>query len=118
MVRLHRLVRAQAHIPLAAHGRLAKKLEGIGVTAHFATGEHEYTRWGYSQLIDAGVDLLQPDVMWMGGPTEFARVVGLASSRGVSVVPPTCGCAASPTAAASTATTWRWHSPPCHSPSS
>ena len=24
------------------------------------------------------VDLIQPDVMWMGGPTEFARIVALA----------------------------------------
>ena len=39
----------------------------------------------YNALIDAGVDLLQPDVMWMGGPTEFARIVALASARGVKV---------------------------------
>mgnify|MGYP004294389331 CR=1 FL=1 len=25
------------------------------------TGEHEYTRWGFAQLIEAGVGLLQPD---------------------------------------------------------
>lgn len=36
-----------------------------------------YTRWGFNQLMDAGVDLIQPDVMWMGGPTEFARIVAL-----------------------------------------
>ena len=74
-----------------AHARLAKKLEGLGIVAHFATGEHEYTRWGYAQLIEAGVGLLQPDVMWMGGVTEFARVVALASARGVAVVPHGCG---------------------------
>jgi len=75
----------------AAHRRLSEKLVGMGISAHFATGEHEYTRWGYNQLIDHGVDLLQPDVMWMGGVTEFARVVALASSRGVAVVPHGCG---------------------------
>eukprot|EP00966_Prymnesium_polylepis_P308769 7135058-Prymnesium_polylepis.1 len=65
----------------AAHARLSQKLQGMGIASHFATGEHEYTRWGFNQLIDAGVDLLQPDVMWMGGVTEFARVVALASAR-------------------------------------
>ena len=74
-----------------AHARLAKKLEGLGCTAYFATGEHEYTRHGFQQLIDAGVGLLQPDVMWMGGPTEFARVVALASARDVALVPHGCG---------------------------
>lgn len=74
-----------------AHAKLAAKLEGMGTTTYFATGEHEYTRHGYQQLIDAGVGLLQPDVMWMGGPTEFARVVAQASAQGVAVVPHGCG---------------------------
>ena len=75
----------------AAHARLAEKIEGMGATTFFATGEHEYTRYGYQQLIEAGVGLLQPDVMWMGGPTEFARVVAQANAQGVEVVPHGCG---------------------------
>ena len=47
----------------AAHAKLTERLEGLGATAYFAAGEHEYTRYGFQQLIDAGVDLLQPDVM-------------------------------------------------------
>ena len=70
-----------------AHARLSEKLRGLGVTTHLATGEHEYTRWGFNALIEAGVDLLQPDVMWMGGVTEFARVAALASAKGVAIVP-------------------------------
>ena len=73
------------------HAKLARKLEGQGCSAYFATGEHEYTHHGYQQLIDAGVNLLQPDVMWMGGPTEFARVVAIASVQSVAVVPHGCG---------------------------
>jgi len=73
------------------HAKLASRFEGLGATTYFATGEHEYTRHGYQQLIDAGVGLLQPDVMWMGGPTEFARVVPQATSQGVHVVPHGCG---------------------------
>lgn len=75
----------------AAHAKLADNLKGLGITTYFATGEHEYTHHGFQQLIDAGVSLLQPDVMWMGGPTEFAKVVGLASAQGVAVVPHGCG---------------------------
>lgn len=75
----------------AAHARLAKKLEGLGITTCFATGEHEYTRYGFQQLIESGVGLLQPDVMWMGGPTEFARVVAQARAQAVAVVPHGCG---------------------------
>ena len=74
-----------------SHAALARKLEGMGCTAYFATGEHEYTRWGYQQLIKAGVGLLQPDVMWMGGPTEFRKVVAAADTQGVAVVPHGCG---------------------------
>ena len=74
-----------------AHAKLAKNLEGLGCTSYFATGEHEYTRHGFQQLIDAGVNLLQPDVMWMGGPTEFAKVVAMASAQGVALVPHGCG---------------------------
>ena len=74
-----------------AHAKLARKLEGIGTTTYLATGEHEYTQHGFQQLIEAGVGLLQPDVMWMGGPTEFARVVAQARAQAVAVVPHGCG---------------------------
>ena len=75
----------------ASHAKLADRFEGLGTTTYFATGEHEYTRYGYQQLIEAGVGLLQPDVMWMGGPTEFSRIVAQASAQGVDVVPHGCG---------------------------
>ena len=77
-----------------AHTSLKLCVMGRGLTgtkSYFATGEHEYTRWGFKQLIDSGVGLIQPDVMWMGGPTEFARVAALASAHGVAIVPHGCG---------------------------
>ncbi len=53
-----------------------------------ATGEHEYTRWGFAQLLGAGgADVIQPDVAWAGGITEVRRIAALASAHGVSVVP-------------------------------
>ena len=50
----------------AGHAKLGKKFESMRGCASFATGEHEYTQFGFQQLINSGVELLQPDVMWMG----------------------------------------------------
>lgn len=75
----------------AGHAKLGRRFESMTGCAIFATGEHEYTQFGFQQLIDAGVGQLQPDVMWMGGPTEFSKVVALASAQSVAVVPHGCG---------------------------
>ncbi len=51
-------------------------------------GEHEYSRWGFRQLIENGcVDIIQPDITWCGGITEARRVIGLASTFDVAVIP-------------------------------
>ena len=53
-----------------------------------ATGEHEYTRWGIKQLLDAGAaDVLQPDTYWAGGITEMVKIAAVASCYGVPVIP-------------------------------
>lgn len=53
-----------------------------------ATGEHEFTRWGFTTLIDTGgVRILQPDVNWVGGLSEARRICLLASSHHLMVVP-------------------------------
>ncbi|MGI8406629.1 MAG: enolase C-terminal domain-like protein [Thermomicrobiales bacterium] len=51
-------------------------------------GEHEYTRWGIKQLLDAeAVDLLQPDIYWAGGITEMQKIIALASAYDIPVIP-------------------------------
>lgn len=52
-----------------------------------STGEHEYTRYGFSQLLECGIDILQPDVTWCGGMTELRRITSIAASRDVPVIP-------------------------------
>ncbi len=53
-----------------------------------AGGEHEYTRWGLKQFLDAGaVDVLQPDIYWAGGISELLKVCAIASTYDVQVVP-------------------------------
>jgi L-rhamnonate dehydratase len=52
------------------------------------TGEHEYSRFGYKQLIDKkAAHILQPDITWLGGVTEARRVMALCASNDVLVVP-------------------------------
>lgn len=51
-------------------------------------GEHEFTRWGYRELITRGaVDVVQPDVNRMGGITEAKKVWAVASAYNLPVVP-------------------------------
>ncbi len=51
-------------------------------------GEHEYTRWGLKQLMDAeAVDVLQPDIYWCGGITETLKICAIASTYDLPVIP-------------------------------
>jgi L-alanine-DL-glutamate epimerase-like enolase superfamily enzyme len=53
-----------------------------------AGGEHEYTRWGLKQYMDAeAVDVLQPDIYWAGGITEMLKICALASTYDLPVIP-------------------------------
>lgn len=54
----------------------------------FTTGEHEYTRYGFRQLLERQcVDIIQPDLTWCGGVTEARRIAALAAAWDVPVVP-------------------------------
>jgi len=53
-----------------------------------AGGEHEQTRWGFKVLLDAeAVDVLQPDVMGVGGLSEAVKIAALASAYDKPVIP-------------------------------
>jgi L-rhamnonate dehydratase len=53
-----------------------------------ATGEHEYTRWGFHALLEARAsDVLQPDLYWAGGLSEVLKVCHLASVYDTPVIP-------------------------------
>jgi len=54
----------------------------------FATGEHEWTRYGFRELIARRcVDLLQPDLTWVGGITEARKIAAMAAAYDLPVVP-------------------------------
>ena len=46
-----------------------------------ATGENEYTRWGFRDLIEArAADIINADAQVLGGITEFRKAADLASA--------------------------------------
>ena len=70
------------HYHVKATGEVAKKLD-ITVSA----GEQTYTLSGLADLIEAGVRMVQPDIVKMGGITGLMRCVALANAHGVELVP-------------------------------
>lgn len=53
-----------------------------------ATGERQYTRWGFKQLLmDGYVDIIQPDLSHAGGILEVKKIAAMAEAFDVSVAP-------------------------------
>lgn len=51
-------------------------------------GEHEYTRFGIKQLLDArAVDIMQADTYWAGGISEMQKICTLCSAYDIPIVP-------------------------------
>src|SRR5215213_8305886 len=88
------------HYHIRAMGEVARCLD-ITVSA----GEQTYTLAGLADLIAAGVRMVQPDIVKMGGITGLVRCAALAHAHGVELVPhqtqPTIGHVASLHVAAS-----------------
>jgi L-alanine-DL-glutamate epimerase-like enolase superfamily enzyme len=70
------------HYHVKAMGEVAQKLD-ITVSA----GEQTYTLSGLADLIAAGVRMVQPDIVKMGGITGMMRCIALAQAHGVELVP-------------------------------
>ena len=65
-----------------------RQLKQAHPTLKWTTGEHEYTRYGFRRLIEERtIDILQPDVMWVGGLTELLRISAHASAYDIPVIP-------------------------------
>ena len=70
------------HYHVKALGEVARSLD-ITVSA----GEQTYTLAGLADLISAGVRMVQPDIVKMGGITGLLRCAALAHAHGVELVP-------------------------------
>ncbi|HZT33312.1 MAG TPA: enolase C-terminal domain-like protein [Bryobacteraceae bacterium] len=61
-------------------------------STRIATGEHEYTRYGFRQLLEHhSASIWQPDIHWCGGLTEIRRIAALAAAYDIPVIPHTGG---------------------------
>jgi len=57
-------------------------------TIPIASGEREFTRYGFQSLLDhAAIDVAQPDVARAGGLTEIRRIAALTSARDIRLAP-------------------------------
>lgn len=53
-----------------------------------ATGERNYTRWGFKNMLhDGGVDIIQPDLSHAGGLLECKKIAAMAEAYDVAVAP-------------------------------
>ncbi|MEK7404587.1 MAG: enolase C-terminal domain-like protein [Acidobacteriota bacterium] len=68
----------------AGFGRLNAAIK----TTRIVTGEHEYTRYGFRQLLEhRAASIWQPDIHWCGGLTELRRIAALAAAYDIPVIP-------------------------------
>jgi len=66
--------------------------QGVQVAAALdmpvATGEQEFTRWGFAELVkQKAADILQPDATVVGGISEWMKVAHMASTFDIPVAP-------------------------------
>lgn len=70
---------------IASYAAITAKIgHGIAVSG----AEHEYTRWGIHQLMQANaMHVYQPDIYWAGGISELLKIAALASVYDVQLIP-------------------------------
>ncbi len=69
---------------MAGYHQLCEKVQ----TTKIAHGEHEYTRYGFENLIARkAAHILQPDITWSGGLTELRRIAALAQAAQLPIIP-------------------------------
>ena len=69
---------------IPGYEKLCREVKGTRI----ASGEHEYTHYGFNELIrHKAAHILQPDLTWSGGLTTGKRVVEMAARAGLPVMP-------------------------------
>jgi len=69
-------------------GRLNAQIKSTRIV----TGEHEYTIYGFRQLLEhRSASIWQADIHWCGGLTELRRIASLAAAYDIPVIPHTGG---------------------------
>jgi L-alanine-DL-glutamate epimerase-like enolase superfamily enzyme len=58
------------------------------ISTPIATGENEYTKFGFRDLIATeSIAVLQPDARYAGGVTEFMKIAALGEAHGLKIAP-------------------------------
>lgn len=71
-------------VDLRAHAELRRRLPWQTL----ATGEHWFTATPFQHAASEGlVDILQPDIQWVGGLTPLRQICGIAAGAGLAVIP-------------------------------
>lgn len=66
------------------YAELVREVDG----ARIASGEHEYTQYGFEMLFHHNaVEVVQPDVTWCGGITSCRKVAAMSEARGLTFIP-------------------------------
>lgn len=74
--------------PVAPDDYRGHQLVAQATSIPVATGENEYTRYGFRDLIEnRSAAILQPDALIMGGYTEFMKVAAMAQAYDLPVAP-------------------------------
>ena len=69
---------------LVGYERLVREISSTKI----ASGEHEYTRFGFANLIrHNAADILQPDVSWCGGVTSLRKIAAMAAEHELEFTP-------------------------------
>jgi L-rhamnonate dehydratase len=69
---------------IEGYARLCREVK----TTKIASGEHEFTHYGFAEIIrNKASHIVQPDLTWTGGLTAGRRIVALARKAGLPVLP-------------------------------
>jgi L-rhamnonate dehydratase len=69
---------------MAGYAQLCARVQSTKI----ASGEHEYTRYGFENLIARkAAHILQPDITWSGGLTELRKIAAMASAHQLPMIP-------------------------------
>ncbi len=61
---------------------------GKATSIPLATGENEYTKYGFRDLISTrAISVLNPDARYTGGVTEFMKIAAMAQAHGLDICP-------------------------------
>ena len=83
-VRLYFIEEPLSPDDVLGYSELVREVEGTLI----ASGEHEYTQYGFEMLFHHNaVEVVQPDVSWCGGVTSLRKIAALCNARGLIFMP-------------------------------